>query len=85
VVLHGETRVMPDEDGTDPYEIPKKKGIFKVVPSGNFLTTHDIVERIIKNRCVQQLDIILSEDMSLLAMNSLYEKKGNVGYQYSEA
>lgn len=53
VVLHGETRVMPDDDGTDPYEIPKKKGIFKVVPSGNYLTTHDIVERIIKNRCVQ--------------------------------
>lgn len=53
MVLHGETRVMPDDDGTDPYEIAKKKGIFKVVPSGNHLTTHDIVERIIKNRCVQ--------------------------------
>ena len=53
MVLHGETRVMRDDDGTDPYEIPKKKGIFKVVPSGNYLTTHDIVERIIKNRCVQ--------------------------------
>jgi len=41
---------MPNEDDTDPYEIPKKRGIFKVVPSGSLLTTHDIVERIIKNR-----------------------------------
>ena len=52
LVTHGETRVMPAEDGTDPFEIPKKKGIFKIVPSGSLLTTHDIVDRIIKNRFV---------------------------------
>ena len=51
-MVHGETRVMPNDDGTDPYEIPKEKGIFKVFSSGCLLTTHDIVERIIKNRFV---------------------------------
>lgn len=54
-MVHGETRVMPNEDDTDPYEIPKKRGIFKVVPSGSLLTTHDIVERIIKNRSIFHL------------------------------
>lgn len=49
-MAHGETNVMPDVDGTDPFKIPRERDIFKVVSSGSNLTTHDIVERIIKNR-----------------------------------
>lgn len=52
MVVHGETNVMEDVDGTDPYEIPKQKGMFKVISSGCPLTTADIVDRIIKHRFV---------------------------------
>lgn len=52
LVVHGRTNVMMEEDGTDPYEIPKEKGIFKPISSGSLITTADIVERIIKHRLV---------------------------------
>ena len=52
MVVHGKTRIMADEDGEDPFKIPKERGIFKAISSGSELTTHDIVERIIKNRYV---------------------------------
>ncbi len=55
LVVHGRTNVMMDDDGTDPYEIPKEKGIFKSVSSGSLITTADIVERIIKHRFVDLL------------------------------
>uniref|UniRef100_A0A3Q3QAD8 ethanolamine-phosphate cytidylyltransferase n=1 Tax=Monopterus albus TaxID=43700 RepID=A0A3Q3QAD8_MONAL len=50
LVCHGKTEVFPDKDGSDPYAEPKKRGIFKVIKSGNSLTTDDIVQRIIENR-----------------------------------
>jgi len=49
-VCHGRTHVMPDEDGRDPYEVPKRRGIFATVDSGSTMTTGDIVQRIIKHR-----------------------------------
>ncbi|XP_077979718.1 ethanolamine-phosphate cytidylyltransferase-like [Glandiceps talaboti] len=49
-VAHGTTPIMADVDGSDPYQEPKKRGIFKVVRSDNVLTTAKIVERIIKHR-----------------------------------
>ena len=50
IVVHGNTNVLPDIDGSDPYEEPKKLNKFKVIESGNALTTADIVERIISHR-----------------------------------
>uniref|UniRef100_A0AAY4EG51 ethanolamine-phosphate cytidylyltransferase n=1 Tax=Denticeps clupeoides TaxID=299321 RepID=A0AAY4EG51_9TELE len=50
LVCHGKTEVFPDKDGSDPYAVPKKRGIFHTVDSGNGLTTDDIVQRIIENR-----------------------------------
>jgi ethanolamine-phosphate cytidylyltransferase len=50
VVAHGKTKISPDVDGTDPYEYPKKLGIFKAVESKNVLTTADIVQRIIRHK-----------------------------------
>uniref|UniRef100_H3AF57 ethanolamine-phosphate cytidylyltransferase n=1 Tax=Latimeria chalumnae TaxID=7897 RepID=H3AF57_LATCH len=47
---HGKTEVFLDKDGSDPYAEPKRRGIFRVVDSGNDLTTDNIVQRIIKNR-----------------------------------
>jgi ethanolamine-phosphate cytidylyltransferase len=49
-VVQGVTRVYPDEDGNDPYEVPKKKDIFQVIDSGSILTTDIIVQRIIQHR-----------------------------------
>lgn len=50
LVCHGKTEVIPDKDGSDPYQEPKRRGIFQTVDSSNSLTTDDIVQRIIKNR-----------------------------------
>ncbi|CAK9296870.1 unnamed protein product [Gordionus sp. m RMFG-2023] len=50
IVCHGVTPVSLDFDGSDPYAEPKRRGKFKLVDSGNTLTTSDIVQRIITNR-----------------------------------
>ncbi|XP_060027734.1 ethanolamine-phosphate cytidylyltransferase isoform X3 [Erinaceus europaeus] len=50
MVCHGKTEVVPDKDGSDPYQEPKRRGIFRQVDSGSDLTTDLIVQRIIKNR-----------------------------------
>ncbi|XP_053424086.1 ethanolamine-phosphate cytidylyltransferase isoform X2 [Nycticebus coucang] len=50
LVCHGKTEIVPDRDGSDPYQEPKKRGIFHQIDSGNDLTTDLIVQRIIKNR-----------------------------------
>uniref|UniRef100_A0A3B1JLJ5 ethanolamine-phosphate cytidylyltransferase n=1 Tax=Astyanax mexicanus TaxID=7994 RepID=A0A3B1JLJ5_ASTMX len=54
LVCHGKTEVFPDRDGSDPYTVPRRKGILRIVDSGNSLTTDDIVQRIIKNRLLFQ-------------------------------
>ena len=42
---------MADEtDGSDPYAYPKEVGKFKVVKSGNELTTEKLVQRIVSRR-----------------------------------
>lgn len=48
VVCHGRTKI--SEQHGDPYEIPKQMGKFKIVDSGNDMTTEKIVQRIIQNR-----------------------------------
>lgn len=50
MVIHGNTPVMDDENGQDPFKYPKEVGKFKTVESGNDMTTEKIVERIIRNR-----------------------------------
>ncbi|KAI5637078.1 cytidylyltransferase-like domain-containing protein [Phthorimaea operculella] len=50
VVCHGATPISPDGDGSDPYAVPKQRGCFKVLNSGNTMTTEDIVQRIIRHR-----------------------------------
>ncbi|XP_037522381.1 ethanolamine-phosphate cytidylyltransferase isoform X1 [Rhipicephalus sanguineus] len=50
VVCHGKTPIMQDVDGSDPYAEPKRIGKFKILDSRNKLTTHDLVQRIIRNR-----------------------------------
>lgn len=50
VVCHGQTHIASDEHGLDPYSVPKAKGIFMLVDSGNAMTTEHIVQRIIQHR-----------------------------------
>ena len=50
VVCHGKTTSAPDIDGLDPYDEPKKQGKFKVIDSGNSLTTEMLVQRILARR-----------------------------------
>jgi len=50
VVVHGQTNIRPDEDGSDPFAVARQRGILQAIDSGNTLTTDDIVSRIIKNR-----------------------------------
>ncbi|XP_020607805.1 ethanolamine-phosphate cytidylyltransferase-like [Orbicella faveolata] len=54
IVVHGNTNVMMDEDGTDPFSIPRERGIFKAISSGSSITTADIVERIINHRMLYE-------------------------------
>lgn len=50
LVIHGTTDISPDVDGSDPYQEPKSRGKFKILESGNDMTTQRIVERIIEHR-----------------------------------
>ncbi|XP_054270007.1 ethanolamine-phosphate cytidylyltransferase isoform X2 [Macrosteles quadrilineatus] len=50
LVCHGKTPIMPDEDGVDPYKVPKDKGRFMALDSRNLMTTEKIVDRIIRHR-----------------------------------
>ncbi|XP_065160917.1 ethanolamine-phosphate cytidylyltransferase [Atheta coriaria] len=50
IVVHGTTAVMHDVCGKDPFVLPKSIGKFKIIDSGNDMTTEKIVERIIRNR-----------------------------------
>ncbi|XP_045450562.1 ethanolamine-phosphate cytidylyltransferase [Melitaea cinxia] len=50
VVCHGKTPIALDADKSDPYKVPKERGCFKVLNSGNNMTTEDIVQRIIRHR-----------------------------------
>jgi len=50
IVCHGKTATSPDMDGLDPYDEPKKQGKFKIIDSGNSLTTEMLVQRILARR-----------------------------------
>lgn len=50
LVCHGMSEIMPDDDGSDPYQEPKNRNKFKLLDSGNDMTTQRIVERIIEHR-----------------------------------
>ena len=49
-MIHGKTNISPDEDGSDPYEEPKRQDKFKIIDSGNSLTNEKLVQRILARR-----------------------------------
>lgn len=51
IVVHGTSHLEKDMDGKDPYELPKKLGIYKQIDTPkSTITTEDIIYRIIENR-----------------------------------
>ena len=60
---------MPDVDGSDPYDEPKRTGKFRIVQSGNELTTELLVERILARR------------LDFEERNKLKEKKELAAYE----
>ncbi|CAG9864346.1 unnamed protein product [Phyllotreta striolata] len=70
MVVHGETPVM-DENGSDPYQYPKKVGKFMTVNSGNDMTTEKIVDRIIRNRLEFENRNMKKETKELEVLKSL--------------
>jgi len=50
VVVHGDDAVPSGPNGEDPYELPKKLGIYHEVKSTPGMTTTDIINRIVENR-----------------------------------
>lgn len=72
VVCHGATAICADIDGSDPYAEARRRGKFRIIKSGNSITTDAIVNRIIANRLEyekrnqmkeeKELNIIASKD-----------------------
>ena len=51
MVAHGNSHLEKDMDGKDPYDLPKKLGIYKEIDTPNAtITTEGIINRIIDNR-----------------------------------
>lgn len=73
LVCHGTANVADDEDGTDPYEEPKRQGRFQIVPSGNDLTTERLVQRIVAKRLEYEIRNEKKEKKEMAAYKA-YEK-----------
>ncbi|CAH1155442.1 unnamed protein product [Phaedon cochleariae] len=75
VVVHGDTPVMADEDGEDPFRCPKELKKFLTVSSGNDMTTEKIVERIIRNRLEFEARNIKKEKKEIELLRALENNK----------
>ncbi|XP_035214270.1 ethanolamine-phosphate cytidylyltransferase-like [Stegodyphus dumicola] len=71
LVCHGQTPVMPDDSGADPYEEPKRQGKFKQLDSFNDVTTQKIVERIIQQRLEYEKRNRLKEAKEIAMLDAL--------------
>jgi len=74
VVVHGKTPVTHIND-VDPYEYPKKLGIFTEVDSKSNITTADIVQRIITHRLEFEERNKKKESKEIKIMKALEEEK----------
>lgn len=50
IVAHGNVHDPNDDEGSDPYEVPKAMGIFQAIPSTVDLTVDDVLQRLHANR-----------------------------------
>lgn len=73
-VVHGSTEVHPDEDGSNPFQVAIDRGIYRVIESGNPITSDDIVRRIIQNRLEFELRNKKKEAKELNIIKQLKEQ-----------
>ncbi|XP_071041123.1 ethanolamine-phosphate cytidylyltransferase isoform X2 [Parasteatoda tepidariorum] len=71
LVCHGQTPVMSDVNGGDPYEAPKQLGKFKQLDSVNDMTTQKIVERIILQRLAYEKRNKLKEEKEIAILDAM--------------
>ncbi|XP_063363669.1 ethanolamine-phosphate cytidylyltransferase isoform X1 [Cydia amplana] len=71
VVCHGDTTIARDADGSDPYAVPKRRGCFKIIKSGNSMTTEDIVQRIISHRLEFEMRNTRKEHKEMTVMKAI--------------
>ena len=77
LVCHGDTPIMDDVDGADPYAEPKKRGKFKIIPSDNVMTTDRILERIIAHRLQYEARNKKKEAKELKILQAQMARNGN--------
>ncbi|KAF5269991.1 hypothetical protein FQR65_LT05790 [Abscondita terminalis] len=74
LVIHGKTPIANDENGADPFEVPKELGKFLIIDSKNDMTTKKIVERIIRNRLKYEQRNLNKEKKELQLYEYMKEK-----------
>ncbi|XP_065898518.1 ethanolamine-phosphate cytidylyltransferase-like isoform X2 [Dysidea avara] len=77
VVVHGNSEIIPDVNGKDPYEVPKKRGIFKCVSSGSKVTTSSIIDRIIENRLKFSSRNTVKQEKEIREIQEAHSSSGN--------
>ncbi|KAL0871847.1 hypothetical protein ABMA27_004322 [Loxostege sticticalis] len=84
VVSHGLTAIAPDANGVDPYKVPKQRGCFKILNSGNTMTTDDIVQRIIRHRLEFEVRNSRKEKKEVTMMKTIQKDhvKQNGNYEH---
>lgn len=75
LVCHGKTRIGPDADGSDPYEEPKRANKFKIIDSGNSMTTEKLIQRIINRRIDFEDRNVRKEAKERAAFETLQQSK----------
>ncbi|XP_076810520.1 ethanolamine-phosphate cytidylyltransferase-like isoform X2 [Clavelina lepadiformis] len=76
IVVHGNSAVVEDISGNDPYEVAKKLGKFVLIDSGSHFTTFDLVDRILEHRSSFIQRNKKKEAKELAAYESLRTAKG---------
>jgi ethanolamine-phosphate cytidylyltransferase len=54
IVAHGKTPIVLNEEGLDPFQVPKQLGIFQLIDSSNRMTSMTIIDRIIAQRLIYE-------------------------------
>ncbi|XP_030372885.1 ethanolamine-phosphate cytidylyltransferase isoform X4 [Scaptodrosophila lebanonensis] len=75
VVCHGSTPIAMENGKIDPYAVPKTRGIFTLLDSGNNMTTERIVERIISHRLEYERRNQAKEKKEIEAFEALQRQK----------
>ncbi|XP_054715915.1 ethanolamine-phosphate cytidylyltransferase-like [Uloborus diversus] len=71
IVCHGQTPIVEDINGLDPYHEAKVQGKFKRLDSSNEVTTQKIVERIIQQRLEYEKRNRLKEEKEIAVLDAL--------------